>query len=126
MKAPAAIGSNGNSRKMKRTLPVSMYFSFSCGNVVSVKWAQCEHVIDAYSMMVTGALSDPIVCSPNGPAFINSACATVCAKDGLNSGVADSAARRAPAWKRQEQSRDGWYARIIPWLEKRRCGWVAC
>ena len=37
MKAPAASGSSGNSRKMKRTLPVSMYFSFSFGKVSTVK-----------------------------------------------------------------------------------------
>ena len=59
MKAPAATGSNGNSRKMYRTLPVSMYFSFSFGNVPTVKWAQCEQVIDAYSMIVTGAFCLP-------------------------------------------------------------------
>jgi len=31
MAAAAASGSSGNSRKMKRTLPVSMYFFFISG-----------------------------------------------------------------------------------------------
>ena len=51
---------------MKRTLPVSMYFFFSSGKVVSWKWAQCGQVIEAYSTMVTGAVADPSASSPSG------------------------------------------------------------
>src|SRR5262245_33319831 len=83
MKAPAAIGSNGNSRRMYFTFPVSIYFSLSCGNVVSEKCAQCGQVIEAYSMMVTGAWSDPIMMSPSGPASARSA------GEGLSSALAE-------------------------------------
>ena len=41
------------------TLPVSIYFFFNSGYVVLWKVAQWPQVIEAYSMMVTGASSLP-------------------------------------------------------------------
>jgi hypothetical protein len=76
MEAAAASGSSGNSRKMKRTLPVSMYFFLSSGYVVSWKWLQCGQVIEAYSTIVTGALSAPWTWSPSGPGVMSSAIGT--------------------------------------------------
>src|SRR5215475_6043711 len=52
---------------MYLTLPVSMYFSFSFGKVLTANAAQCGHVIEAYSMMVMGALGEPIGMSSSGP-----------------------------------------------------------
>src|SRR5579883_2455563 len=45
------------------TRPLSMYCALSCGNVVSLKCAQCGQVSEAYSMMVTGALAAPMTMS---------------------------------------------------------------
>ena len=55
----AALMSSGNSRNTKRILPVSMYSDLIFGNTFSVKAAQCGQVIEAYSVMVTGALAGP-------------------------------------------------------------------
>ena len=64
---------------MKRTLPVSMYFAFSVGQVFSWKAAQCEQVIEAYSMIETLASSLPSQTSPSGPATARSAAVVDCA-----------------------------------------------
>ena len=42
----------------KRTFPVSIYFVRSIGKTFSPNAAQCGQLIDEYSVMVTGALSD--------------------------------------------------------------------
>src|SRR3984885_1344787 len=52
IEAPAATVSSGNSRKIKRTRPVSMYLAFNCGNSFCSKFAQCEQVIEEYSTIV--------------------------------------------------------------------------
>src|SRR5262249_19240681 len=64
---------------MYLTLPVSMYFSFSFGKVVTAKAAQCGQVIEAYSMMVTGAVGEPIGMSSSAPLASNSSTEKVCA-----------------------------------------------
>src|SRR5215831_19880793 len=61
------------------TLPVSMYFSFSLGKVLTAKAAQCGQVIEAYSMIVTGAVAEPIGISSSGPLASNSSTEKVCA-----------------------------------------------
>ena len=55
----AALMSSGNSRKMYRILPVSIYSDLIFGNTVSLKAAQCGQVIEANSVIVTGALAGP-------------------------------------------------------------------
>src|SRR5438132_8801478 len=54
-----------------------MYFVFNSGKVVSLKCAQCGHVIDAYSTMVTLASSLPSCLSGKAPGLSNSAMSTV-------------------------------------------------
>src|SRR5262245_19344988 len=72
IEAAMASGSRGYSRKTKRTLPVSMNRVFSSGNVPVANWAQCEQVIEAYSMIVTAAAGEPSARSGNGPGSIRS------------------------------------------------------
>src|ERR1700678_3991900 len=79
MNAAAASPSSGYSRMMYFTFPVSMYFSFSFGKVVTANAAQCGQVIEAYSMMVTGAVSEPIGMSSSGPLASSSSTEKVCA-----------------------------------------------
>src|SRR6478672_8765924 len=71
-----ARSSSGNSRMMRRALPVSMYFDFSAGKMLLWKLAQWPQVIEAYSTMVTGASVWPNCSSGKGPAFISSATGT--------------------------------------------------
>src|SRR6516164_1726217 len=80
MNAAAASGSSGYSRIMYFTLPVSMYFSFSFGKVLTANAAQCGQVIEAYSMMVTGAVAEPIGMSSSGPLASSSSTEKVCAR----------------------------------------------
>ena len=77
MKPASARGSNGNSRRISRALPVSMYFVFSSGSVVSWKCAQCGQVIEAYSTMVTGASALPSTLSGSAPGSSSLAMSTV-------------------------------------------------
>src|SRR5262245_28397496 len=49
-----------------------MYRLCSSGNVVLLKCAQCVQVVDAYSMIVTGASFEPRVISPSGLGVIRS------------------------------------------------------
>ena len=55
--APIAV------RMMKRTLPVSTYFSFRPGQTLTWNVRQCGQVRDAYSMISTGASSLPMTSS---------------------------------------------------------------
>src|SRR5262245_39487079 len=57
---------------MSRTWPLSIYFSLSAGSTVLWKLAQCGHVIEAYSTMVTGASALPIDRSGRAPGFRSS------------------------------------------------------
>src|SRR4051812_47104594 len=66
---------------MKRTLPVSIYSAFSFGNTSCVNAAQCGQVIDAYSMIVTGASLEPKAMSPNELAFATSSADCAWASD---------------------------------------------
>src|SRR3981081_907013 len=68
----AALMSSGNSRKIKRILPLSMYSDLIFGNTVSVKFAQCGQVIDANSVMVTEALAGPSAMSGSDTGFATS------------------------------------------------------
>ncbi len=54
--AAPASGSSGYSRKMNRTLPVSMSRCLSSGKTSLANRAQCGQVIEAYSMITFGAL----------------------------------------------------------------------
>ena len=56
MNAAMASGSSGNSRRMNLALPVSTYLAFSAGHTCLWKAAQWLQVIEAYSMIVAGAL----------------------------------------------------------------------
>src|SRR5438045_5302103 len=68
----AALMSSGNSRNTYRILPVSMYSDLIFGNTVSLKAAQCGQVIDANSVIVTGALAGPSAISGNETGFATS------------------------------------------------------
>ena len=72
IEAAAARLSSGNSRMMRRTLPVSMYFSLSAGSTLLWKLAQWPQVIEAYSTTVIGASALPSTRSGSGPGFISS------------------------------------------------------
>src|SRR5438045_5752252 len=61
----AALMSSGNSRNTKRILPLSIYSDLIFGNTFSVKAAQCGQVIEANSVIVTGALAGPSAMSGN-------------------------------------------------------------
>src|SRR5690606_38919493 len=76
MDPASARMSSGNSRKIRRTCPVSMYFFFSSGSTLLWKVAQCGQVIEAYSTMVTFASGLPSTRSGNGPGFISSSTGT--------------------------------------------------
>src|SRR5215207_3898879 len=71
MKPALASGSSGNSRRMKRTGPVSMWNA-----------AQCEQVSEAYSTIVTLAFAGPSATSPRGPGAASSSGETFCASAG--------------------------------------------
>ena len=62
----------GNSRKTILALPVSMYFSLSCGSTVLWKAAQAGQVRSAYSTMVMGASALPTTISGWGPGLASS------------------------------------------------------
>src|SRR3954452_16502879 len=68
----AALMSSGNSRNTYRILPVSMYSDLILGNTVSLKAAQCGQVIDANSVIVTGALAGPSAISGSETGFATS------------------------------------------------------
>src|SRR5664279_6019270 len=76
----AALMSSGNSRKMYRILPVSIYSDLIFGNTVSLKAAQCGQVIDANSVIVTEAVAGPSAMSGSdtGLATSDAACAIAC------------------------------------------------
>ena len=61
---------------MRRTLPVSMYFSLSAGSTLLWKLAQWPQVMEAYSTMVIGASALPSTRSGSGPGFISSSTGT--------------------------------------------------
>src|SRR5262245_44365999 len=69
----AALTSSGNSRNTKRILLVSMYSDLIFGNTFSVNAAQCGQVIEAYSVMVIGALGGPRALSWSGTGLASSA-----------------------------------------------------
>src|SRR3954452_14395054 len=60
-------------------LLVSIYSDLICGNTFSLKAAQCGHVIDAYSVMVTGASLAPIAMSGSDTGFATAAAVAPCA-----------------------------------------------
>ncbi len=74
---------------------------------MAARLRQCGPASDAYSIIVTGALSDPIACSARGLACINSARGMCCVASVAPSGdwliagpwVASRPAVRAPDWK---------------------------
>jgi hypothetical protein len=69
----------GNSRNTKRTLPVSMYFDLSIGKTFSPNAAQCGQVIEAYSVMVTGAFAGPSAMSGSDTGLATRAAVALCA-----------------------------------------------
>src|SRR5260370_23493179 len=79
IEAAAALMSSGNSRNTNRTLPVSIYFDRSIGNTFSPNAAQCGQLIEAYSVMVIGALGDPIAMSGSDTGFATAAAIALCA-----------------------------------------------
>ncbi len=80
MEPAAALMSSGNSRNTYRILPVSIYSDLIFGNTASLKAAQCGQVIDAYSVIVTGALAGPSAMSGSdtGLATSEGPCAITC------------------------------------------------
>src|SRR6185437_16350498 len=73
----AALTSSGNSRKMYRILPVSIYSDLIFGNVSALKAAQCGQVMEANSVMVTLAFAGPNAMSGSDTGLATSA--AVCA-----------------------------------------------
>src|SRR3954466_4756892 len=69
----AALMSSGNSRNTKRVFPLSIYSHFIFGNTFSVKAAQCGHVIEANSVIVTAALAGPSAMSGSDTGLATSA-----------------------------------------------------
>jgi hypothetical protein len=51
----------------------------SIGKTFSPKAAQCEQLIDAYSVIVTGAFADPIATSGSDTGFATAAAIALCA-----------------------------------------------
>jgi hypothetical protein len=72
IEACAASWSSGNSRKISRAWPVSMYLVFSSGSTALWNAAQWGQVIEAYSTIVLGASSLPSEISGKAPGFISS------------------------------------------------------
>src|SRR5688572_16583320 len=91
MKAAAARGSNGNSRRMNRTLPLSTYFVLIASNVLLWKAAQWGQVVDIYSTMVTGALASPSAISGSAPGFSTSAMSTSPSAEGSSAALVSAA-----------------------------------
>src|SRR5690349_19176642 len=79
IEAAAALISSGNSRNTKRTLPVSIYFDRNIGKTFSPNAAQCGQLIEAYSVMVTGAFAEPIAISGSDTGFATAAAIALCA-----------------------------------------------
>jgi hypothetical protein len=82
-------------------LPVSIYLDRSIGKTFSPNAAQCEQLIDAYSVMVTGAFGDPIAMSGSDTGFATAAAMALCAtaepeKDGA---MAANRATMAMRWR---------------------------
>src|ERR1700682_6222304 len=101
IEAAAALMSSGNSRNTKRTLPVSIYFDRSIGNTFSPNAAQCGQLIEAYSVMVTGALADPITMSGSDTGLATAATMALCALAGPAHGMATKATRTAKMVRRR-------------------------
>jgi hypothetical protein len=79
IEAAAALMSSGNSRNTKRTLPVSIYLDRNIGKTFWPKAAQCGQLIEAYSVMVTGAFAEPIEMSGSATGFATAAAIALCA-----------------------------------------------
>jgi hypothetical protein len=102
----------------KRTLPVSIYFDLNIGKTFSPNTAQCGQLIEAYSVMVTGALIDPIAMSGSDTGFATSAAVVLCAMVSL---IGCSGANRAtPASDRAAAKTRR--VTISGWLRKRKSG----
>src|SRR4051812_7486171 len=101
IEAAAALMSSGNSRNTKRTLPVSIYLDRSIGNTFSPNAAQCEQLIDAYSVMVTGAFGDPIAMSGSDTGLATAAAIALwaTAARAKNGAVEASRATMAMRWR---------------------------
>src|SRR5580692_2066389 len=101
----AALMSSGNSRNTKCTLPVSIYFDRSIGKTFSSNAAQCGQLIDAYSTMVTEALTGPSAISGSDAGLAASAAVAFCALatstrwSGVNATKAASPASESAALK---------------------------
>src|ERR1700722_7056858 len=97
MKLAVASGSSGNSRKMNLARPLSMYFAFSSGQVVSGKAAQWLQVGEAYAMIVIDADGDPWTRSGKGTIVISRSIGTVAGGVASEAVAAGSPAYRAYA-----------------------------
>src|SRR4029077_8839701 len=93
IEAAAALMSSGNSRNTNRTLPVSIYLDRNIGKTFSPKAAQCGQLIDAYSVMVTGAFAEPIEISGSITGLATAAAIALCASAGSAMGNAKGSAK---------------------------------
>ena len=100
IEAAAALISSGNSRNTKRTLPVSIYFDRNIGNTFWPKAAQCGQLIDEYSVMVIGAVADPIAMSGSDTGLATAAAIALCARAAVGT-AGDAKARRTAKAKRR-------------------------
>src|SRR5262249_55888116 len=115
--AAAALMSSGNSREMKRTLPVSIYFDCSIGNTFSANAAQCGQVREEYSTTVIGAVADPSTMSGKRTGFaISAALSSSALVDSVGGGAdkaldAKSAVRTVAARAARRAKRNGLFLR---------------
>src|SRR5947199_5853281 len=72
-----------------------MYSDLICGNTFSLKAAQCGQVIEAYSVIVTGASFAPIAMSGNDTGLATSAAVAPCASASAIRRSGDNPARAA-------------------------------
>src|SRR5262245_22499697 len=93
IEAAAALMSSGNSRNTKRTWPVSIYFERSIGKTFSPNAAQCGQLIEAYSVIVTGAFGEPIAMSGNDTGLATAPAVALCAFASRSIGGARNASR---------------------------------
>src|SRR5262249_32809711 len=96
---PDCLPIGNSARRMKRTLPVSMYSRLKVGNVSARNLRQIGQVIDAYCTIVTGASLRPSAISGSSPGFRISSSEGFCItsrrptedggalENGLNAGV---------------------------------------
>lgn len=71
-----------------------MYFDRSIGKTFSPNAAQCGQLIEEYSVMVTGALAEPIAISGSDTGFATAAAIALCAiADVASGGGARTAAK---------------------------------